>query len=126
MSAVPTSLAGLEWKHSIRNHITFEQAILDVCQVIKAIPQFADLKMDTELTLYVCRYIETIIKKEFKIDKKVLVIKCFTEIFDLTPLEQVSISRQIDFLWNNKKIRPSSVVKKVSRGVGAWLAKKLL
>lgn len=126
MNSVPSPLANLDFKNTLSTHITQEQAFNSVVEVIKAIPHFENLKLDTELTLYVCRYIETVVKKHHKIDKKILLLRTLTDVFDLNPTEQIHISRQVDFLFNNGKIKTARLVKKVSRGVGAWLAKKLL
>lgn len=126
MSVIPSPLANCDFKHSLVSHLTYEQTILDITGVIKNLPSYESLKLDDELTLYVCRVVEHIIKKVHKIDKKVLVIKCLTEAFGLTPTEQLLVSRQIEFLWNNKKITKTSFRKAISRGVIGWVSKKLL
>ena len=126
MAQIPSALANCDFKHTIRNHITFEKAIIDITSVIKEIPNFESLKLEDELTLYVCRVVEHLIKKVHRIDKKVLVIKCLTDVFGLNPTEQLMVSRQIEFLFNNKKITKTSFRKTISRGVVGWISKKLL
>ena len=79
-----------------------------IIQKLQKIPELQKLKLNPELTLLVCNIIENFISnnsKNHKIDKKQLAIEILTTTFGLTILEIQQLKDQIDFLYNNKKIK---------------------
>ncbi len=87
---------------SFNSEATLTEAIV---QKIYQIPNFADLKNDIELILFVCSSIENGLKGEVKVDKKKMAIDIFTRIFTtLTPEEIIFVGNTVQFLFNNDSI----------------------
>jgi hypothetical protein len=116
----------VDFKHSIKNHLAEHDTFQKVVDIITKIPSVEKLKLDPELTLYVCKCLENVIEKINKIDKKNLAVRVLTAIFSLSNDEQLVVGQQIEFLYNNGKINKSSIVKVVKKTVGNWITKKLL
>ena len=83
------------------------------------------LKMDDELTLFVCKVVENIVKKKNKIDKKALVLQVLEDLFLLSDTECEIIKLSIEFLFNNGKIKKTSAFKYLKRNGMTWITKKL-
>lgn len=96
---------------------------------ITAINDFIKLKLDTELTKFVCNIVENAITKKSKknkIDKKALVLEVLTEIFNLKPDEQTLVKGQVEYLHSNNEISKIPMSEFVF-GLGwSWIKRKLL
>jgi hypothetical protein len=89
-----------------------------ICE-IKAIPCFASLKLNQELTKSVCclleDYVATLSKKNReKIDKSVVVLDIIERAYSLLPEEVDVIKSQIAFLVENGMIKPTDILSKLS------------
>jgi hypothetical protein len=106
------SLDYLEFKHNLKELITNEDIKKLVVEKISQIPNYATLKLDVELTLFLCNLCENIVAdralKNF--DKKTFVMGLAKELFpDLTEDEITLYEGQIQFLWNNNRIKRVSL-----------------
>jgi hypothetical protein len=119
-------IVNVDYKHAIKNHLAEHQTFYDVKNTIQRIPEFQLLKMDDELTLFVCKVVENLVKKKNKIDKKALVIRVLKDLFQLNEDEIKIIEKSIEFLWNNGKIKKTSTIKYLKRSGFAWISKKIL
>ncbi len=99
-----------------------------VTSKIQEIPNFADLKFDVELTLFVCNLIENAVKEKKipKLDKKQFVLDVIKSLFELSDEEIQQIDSQIEFLHANKKIKSIKFVKLMSIKLYNWVEKKFL
>jgi len=120
------SMETVDFKHSVKNHLAEHETFQKVVNIIQNIPCVEKLRLDPELTLYVCKCLENVIEKVNKVDKKALVIRVLSSIFGLSPQEQDILGQQIEFCYNNGKINKSSVIKCVKKSMGNWITKKLL
>ena len=106
------SLDYLEFKHNLKELITNEDIKKLVVEKISQIPNYATLKLDVELTLFLCNLCENIVAdralKNF--DKKTFVMGLAKELFpDMTEEEITLYEGQIQFLWNNNRIKRVSL-----------------
>ena len=94
------------YQNSLLVHVVSNETLITLLNQLSAVPMLATLKLDIELTLHVCKIIETIIAiGTTKVDKKVVVMAAFQTIFpNLTPEEVILLEKQIDFLYTNNLI----------------------
>jgi len=100
---------------SLKAFVTEQQLQDAICTEIKNISNVLKNRLDQPMTEYVCQIIEQHIKNgnsksSNPIDKKQLAINICTIIFSLTPDEQITISKQIDYIISNKLIKKASVL----------------
>ena len=108
----------LNKRHSLLN---------EVCEIIQTIPNVKELKTDPEFLLLVCRIIENKMgKNKQNIDKKDLVISILDKIFTLTEQEKEMFRSNIQFLYDNNKIKKVSIVKLAILYVGEWVSRRFL
>ena len=121
--------SGVEIKNSLQKHTLFfnllDEIVTKLTTEIKSIDK---TKLDPELTLLVCNLLENSFTtgNKHKIDKKQLVIQILTQIFNLQDHEKEIVSQQIDFLFNNNKIKKVKFVTNAKNFVCDLLTKKLL
>ena len=79
----------VNFKYSLELHVKENKLIDEVKELINKIPNLDKLKLDPELTIYICNVIENVFtKKDAKtIKKSDVCIKILTSIFDLQPNE---------------------------------------
>jgi hypothetical protein len=98
----------LEFKFKLRELITNDDISKVILKKIKEIPNYETLKLDVELTLFLCNLCENIIadKGLKKFDKKAFVINLIKELFSELSEEEIALfDGQIEFLWNNNRIK---------------------
>lgn len=106
------SLDYLEFKHNLKELITNEDIKKLVVSKISQIPNYSTLKLDVELTLFLCNLCENIVAdraiKNF--DKKAFVLGLAKELFpEMSDDELAQYEGQIQFLWNNNRIKRVSL-----------------
>ena len=98
----------VSFQNSLQDHNTTFTTVDALVQKIQAIPNHQALKLDLELTLYVCKVVENIIGSKSKtssIDKGNIVVTVFQAIFpSLSDDEIAYIRKQIQYFWSNKMI----------------------
>jgi hypothetical protein len=106
----------VSFQNSLADHHVTYTTVSELITKIQSIPNHQDLKLDLELTLYICKVVENIIGKKSKtstIDKLEIVIKVFQGIYPvLTPEELTYIKNQVQYFWTNKMIKRRKVVVK--------------
>ena len=115
-------LPNVQLKNSALSFVLENTLLKSIVDKIKLIPQFDQLKNDIEITEHVCNLVENAITNNSKssnpIDKKQLVIKIMTSLFNLnTEAEKKIVNQQIDYLINNKMIQKIPVLTKVLKYV---------
>jgi hypothetical protein len=115
----------------VKNHLLKNVKLDDVkSQIekrIKELPNYQQYKNDVEFLLLVANMIEHLIVKKDKIDKKELLVLIYKTVFTgITPVEISNVEANIEFLWNNKKIKKQSYYKLFCAGVKEWFKKKFL
>ena len=117
----------VEFKHTLASHIEQNKIIDEITQIISQIPNFINLKMDPEVTVYVCNVIEQKIKGEHKknVSKLNLATLILTKVWNLEENELDAVIKQIQFLNNNGGIKKVSKSKKYGKYLKQWIIKKL-
>jgi len=118
----------IEFKNTVALHIKQNKLVDDVIKKIKEIPNLDELRMDPELTKYICNVIQnTITKQEEKqICKSNLCATILISLFNLDDKEVNAVSKQIKYLENNNEIKTVKTSKKMSKGVWSWIKRKIL
>lgn len=100
-----------------KNNLLKVQKFSDVLALLKQkvaeYPTTHILKQCNEFLLFVCKIVEELIEKSYKINKKEFVIDLFKQLFTLTEIESKSIGLSIDFLWANNLICKIKTSKKL-------------
>jgi hypothetical protein len=114
--------------NTIALHIKQNKLVDDITNIIKEIKNLEELRLDPELTKYVCNVIQnTITKEEEKqICKKNLCATILISLFNLDEKEVNAVDKQIKYLENNNEIKTVKVSKKFKKSVWAWFKKKVL
>ena len=121
--------SGVVIKHSLQRHTLFYNLMDGIITKLKnQIKQIDKLKLDPELTLLVCNLIENSIPtgNKYNIDKQNLALEVLSQIFGLSDDDKNVISQQIDFLYNNNKIKKVKFLTNAKNFLSALLVKKLL
>ena len=90
-----------------------------ICEKVKEIPELENLCVhgiiELELINLVCNLVENAIQdgNKHKINKNVLVVKVLSKLFSISPVEISNVENQIDYLYNNRKIKKLKISKKV-------------
>jgi hypothetical protein len=118
----------VNFKNTIALHIKQNKLVDDVIKKIKEIPNLEQLRLDPELTKYVCNVIKnTITKEEEKqICKSNLCATILINLFNLDEKEVNGVNKQIKYLENNNEIKTVKTSKKVSKSVWGWIKRKIL
>jgi len=123
-------LPDIELKHSAQSFVLENTLIKSIIDSIKIIPQFDQLKHDIEITEHVCNLVENSISKNKyskPIDKKQLVIKIVSQLFNLnSDADKKIVEQQIDYLFNNKMIKKIPMIMKVYKFAKSYFLPKLL
>lgn len=119
-------MKGLNFKHSILRKLKTEKLKSGIIEKLREIPDLENLKMDIEVSLFICRCIETEVKKEDKIIKKDLFIEIIQSVFNLNRDEILIVEKQIDFLHENNKITKSKIINYICNSVSDWFNRKIL
>ena len=98
---------------------------------LQSVPNYQNVKIDTELIKYVCNLVENMVKnngkRNVKIDKKQLVVKVLATVYVNLPADVLKyIDEQIECLLNNKQIKRQSKSVKIVKGIFQCLIKKCL
>ena len=117
----------VEFKHTLASHIEQNKIIDEITQILSQIPNFINLRMDPEVTVYVCNVIEQKIKGEHKknVSKLNLATLILTKVWNLEENELDAVIKQIQFLNNNGGIKKVSKSKKYGKYLKQWIIKKL-
>ena len=119
-------MEGLSFKNTISRQLKREKLKKNIIEKLNEIPDLQNLKMDIELALFVCRCIESEVKKDDKIVKKDLFIEIIQSIFNLNRDETSAVEKQLEFLHENNKITKSKIVKYIINSVSSWFSRKIL
>lgn len=98
-----------------------------VIKRIQSFPNYQQYKNDVEFLLLVCNMLEHLVNKGEKISKKEILVEIYKQAFTtVSPDEQKAIEQNVEFLWNNKKIKKVSYYKLFKTAIWEWVKKKFL
>ena len=99
------------FKNSLETHNNVETLVIDLTTKIRKIPNVLNLKLDIELTCYICNVIENEVgannKTNKKIDKLDVFVRIVNEVFNgtITEEEKKILIGQVEYLLTNNKIK---------------------
>jgi len=116
------------FKNTLAAHIKQNKIIDDVCKIIAEIPDLNKMRLDPELTVYVCNIIENLIEKKDKkeINKLDLASTILVKACNLEATDLDAVIKQIKFLDNNGRIKKASATKKITKSAWEWFKRKVL
>jgi hypothetical protein len=114
-------------KNTLKSHYSEKAMIELVVGKIKEIPEYSQLKSNIELTLIVCKMIETITSdSDLKLDKLPTIIEIYKKSFDMSTDDQLALVNVVNFLHqNNSFLYKKSFLKKAAKAVGWALSKAI-
>ena len=105
-------------KAEIRNKIT---------QELNKFENILQYKTDNEFIKLIANYIEHYVKKKYNINKLDLFFEIYRNIFhEITDEEKQSITKIIQFIFDNGHIKKIPYKKLILSFIGDWLKKKIL
>ena len=116
-------------KNNLEKHFVFNNTVASLYEKLNTIHDISKLRLDPELTLLVCNLVENTVGEndKMKLDKKELVVLILAKVFtDLTDAEKESVKTQIEFLFNNGKIKKVKTSKKVWYYFKEWVKRRFL
>jgi len=121
----PTIDSSIKLNGNLKKHMTYYSLLSQISELIQKIPEFARLKIsntnviELELVLIACNLIENAIPNgnKLKIDKEQLCCDIFARLFNLTPIETVTLKSQIEYLYNNGMIKKIPYLRKIGKYV---------
>ena len=113
-------------KYSLKNQQLYCETKNKIVEAISKIPEYQQLRKNSEAILLAVRIVEDWITKKSKIDKKKLVLEALTALFCLDANEQLTAGQQIDFFHERGMIRKSKISKVVISYLANLFLKKFL
>lgn len=116
---IDPDIPNLKIKHGAKAIMTKAVIKEKLTEKLKEIPELSKLKLDEEITRWVCELVEDMVhnNKKKKIDKKLLVVSILADGMGLNTDEREAVSKHIDFLYNNKMIKKKLIKKYVGKGL---------
>ena len=120
------------FKNSLETHNNVENLVIDLTTKIRAIPNVLNLKLDIELTCYICNVIENEVgannKTHKKIDKLDVFVRIVTEVFNgtITEEDKKILIGQVEYLLTNNKIKILDPFIIWGKQVFSWVKSKIL
>jgi hypothetical protein len=116
------------FKNTLAAHVKQNKIIDDVCKILSEIPELNRMRLDPELTVYVCNILENLIDKSEKkeISKLDLASTIIAKACNLEASDLDLVIKQIKFLDNNGRIKKASATKKITKSAWEWFKRKVL
>jgi hypothetical protein len=116
------------FKNTLAAHVKQNKIIDDVCKILGEIPDLNRMRLDPELTVYVCNILENLIDKSEKkeISKLDLASTIIAKACNLEASDLDLVIKQIKFLDNNGRIKKASATKKITKSAWQWFKRKVL
>ena len=117
-------------KNALSRSIDKNNIVVKIVSRLQSLPNFRDYKDELENLLYVCVLIEHLVKpsknNRDKIDKKNLVLEVYEKAYGVSNINKDILSKNIDFLHENKRIKKVSMVSFICGSLSEWFNRKIL
>jgi hypothetical protein len=114
-------------RNTLLKDVKVNDVIAQIRKRVEGLPNYAQYRNDVEFLLLCANMIEALVVKKDKIEKKTLLIEIYKQVFvGITPTEIANIEANIEFLWNNRKIKKQSMYKLFCVGAKEWFKKRFL
>ena len=115
-------------KNGLDRTIKKAEIINKIIKRVQDFPDFRNFKDDMETLLFVCMLVEHLVinkKNKEKIDKKELVIEVYEKCFGSNNVSKETISRNVQFLFDNKRIKKISIIRIICGSLNEWFNRKI-
>ena len=124
---IPDNITTIVPKGRLKDDISKCTIIDFLCKYIQKMPEYSKRRTDFELIKIIANLIENmVLQKKSGPLKKDICLSVFNKTFNLTAIEQKTVSDLIEDIKNNKKIKKIKIYKKYLKPVGEWFLKRLL
>lgn len=125
-----SSLCYVNPKNSLARSAKFSKTVDTIVCKAAEVPNHVKYKLDLEFLTMVCVMVEHLInnKKEVvKVDKKDVVFCVYGKLFGtLTPTDVQVIESNIQYLFENGKIKQKGIFKVITSSIWDWIKRKIL
>lgn len=125
-----SSLCYVNPKNSLARSAKFSKTVDKIVCKACEVPDHTKFKLDLEFLTMICVMVEHLIdnKKEVvKVDKKDVVFTVYGKLFGtLLPSDMQVIDSNIQYLFENGKIKQKGIIKVVSSSIWDWIKRKIL
>lgn len=125
-----SSLCYVNPKNSLARSAKFSKTVDKIVCKATEVPDHIKYKLDLEYLTMICVMVEHLIdnKKEIvKVDKKDVVFTVYGKLFGtLTPNDLQVINSNIQYLFENGKIKQKGIIKVVTSSIWDWIKRKIL
>ena len=111
---------------TLQKHDLVYSTMLKISNKVKELPNYDLLKLNHDLTAYVCSLIETLIKKKYQVDKKEIAMQILTDLFNLNADEIDQLSKQIDFLISIGVIKRISYYRRIVTSISNFFLRRFV
>lgn len=116
-------------KHSLAADVKVNTLVNQIIQKVSEIPNHTEYKHNMELLKMVCSILEQEVdnkKNRIKIDKKDIVFRVWTRIFDsMKPADIKDLEANIQYLWENGQIKRKGFIKVAYASVCDWFRRRI-
>lgn len=125
-----SSLCYVNPKNSLARSTHFSQTVDKIVCKASEVPNHVKYKLDLEFLTMICVMVEHLIdnkKAVVKVDKKDVVFTVYGKLFGtLTPADLQVIESNIQYLYENGKIKQKGFFKVVTSSIWDWIKRKIL
>lgn len=125
-----SSLCYVNPKNSLARSAKFSKTVDKIVCKASEVPDHTKYKLDLEFLTMVCVMVEHLIdnKKEVvKVDKKDVIFTVYGKLFGtLTPPDLLVIESNIQYLFENGKIKQKGIFKVITSSIWDWIKRKIL
>ena len=126
MPPLPNDVSFVKLPFNLAKDLRTSQLLNFLILEMQKHPDYSKYKLDIGFLGWVCDLVENLVDKKNMISKKDLVIKAFSQLFNLTPEDKVLIENNIEYLWNAKNIKKVTKLIPSYGNIAGWIFKKLL
>lgn len=115
-------------KNSLDKVVKRNDIITKIIKRVQDLPEYRNFKDDLEVLLFVCQLVEHLVvnkKESDKIDKKEIVLEVYEKCFG-NAINKDVIGKNIQFLFDNKRIKKMSLIKIICGNISDWFERHLL
>jgi len=125
-----SSLCYVNPKNSLARSAKFSKTVDKIVCKASEVPDHIKYKLDLEFLTMVCVMVEHLIdnkKEAVKIDKKDVVFTVYGKLFGtLTPPDMQVIESNIQYLFENGKIKQKGFFKVITSSIWDWIERKIM
>jgi len=124
MSACPYVMP----KNSLDRTVKRNDIINKIIKRVQDISDYRNFKDDLEVLLFVCQLVEHLVvnkKDKEKLDKKEIVLDVYEKCFG-NSINKDLIGKNVQFLFDNKRIKKMSLIKIICGNISDWFERKVL